>query len=145
MSYQRPLAGAVFFFLLAYFSFAGYDSSPLIAEKTRFAAQVSSDTLVLANLLHPDLKYIHSNGMIETAASFVQSVARKRIVYKSMDPVAETHVRYPSEKIAVADGQVHVTGLLNGNAFDLKLIYTSVYIKVADKWLLYAWQSAKLP
>ncbi len=125
-------------------TFAQADAAPgvLEAESTRFAAMISADTAALRTMLHPDLLYIHSNGLEESANDLVSSVAAKNVVYQSFDPQQILRVQ-TFGKTALVDGLVRVSGRYQGDAFLVDLRYTSVYRKVDDKWLLVRWQSLK--
>ena len=117
--------------------------SPVLgAERTRFDALVASDTAAVRAVLHPDLLYIHSNGLEESADDFVASVASAKIVYQAFEPVHPPRVRI-FRKTALVDGTLNVQGLYQGTAFAIQLRYTSVYRRVRGQWRLIRWQSLK--
>ena len=117
--------------------------SVLEAENARFAAMIAADTTALRDMLHPDLLYIHSNGLEESADDLVASVAAGDIVYQSFEPQQPPRVQ-TFGKTALVDGLVRVSGLYQGDAFAVDLRYTSVYRKVAGRWVLIRWQSLKV-
>ena len=127
----------------AVFSQATPTPPVLSAERTRFTAMTAADTATLRGLLHPDLLYIHSNGLEESADDLVASVAAGDIVYQSFEPRQTPRVQTFGET-ALVDGLVRVTGLYRGDAFAVDLRYTSVYRKVNGRWLLIRWQSLKV-
>ncbi len=104
---------------------------------------VSTDTTTLRDMLDPDLIYIHSNGLEESADDLVASVAAGGIVYQSFEPQQPPRVRTFGET-ALVDGLVQVSGRYRGNAFLVNLRYTSVYRKVDGRWRLIRWQSLKV-
>ena len=126
-------------------AFGHIDATSLVlqAEQTRFAAMTSIDTTTLRSGLHPDLLYLHSNGLEESADDLVASVASGKIDYQSFEPLQNPHVQIFG-KTALVDGLVKVTGLYQGDAFVVDLRYTSVYQKVNDRWQLIRWQSGKV-
>jgi ketosteroid isomerase-like protein len=103
---------------------------------------ISTDTAALRALLHPDLLYIHSNGLEESANDLVASVAAGDIVYESFEPQQAPRVQTFGET-ALVDGLVRVSGKYQGEAFAVDLRYTSVYRKVRGRWVLIRWQSLK--
>ena len=113
------------------------------AERSRFALMIAADTTALRQELHPDLLYLHSNGLEESADDLVASVASGKIDYQSFEPLQDSHVQI-FDNIALVDGLVRVTGLYQGDAFAVDLRYTSVYQKVDGRWLLIRWQSTKV-
>lgn len=122
---------------------SGRTSSVLETEALRFEAMTRKDTAFLKNLLHEDLVYIHSNGLTETKKEHLRAISTGSIVYKSLDRAPGTRIRRYG-KWAITNGAVHVSGMLNGNSFDLQLRYTAIYRKKKGKWWLLNWQSTRV-
>ncbi len=119
-------------------------TSPMLrAEHARFEAMIAADTAALRKMLHPDLLYIHSNGLEESADDLIASVAAGDIVYQSFEPQQPPRVQIFGET-ALVDGLVRVRGRYRGDAFQVDLRYTSVYRKVKGSWWLIRWQSLKV-
>ena len=114
-----------------------------LAEQTRFRATVARDTAALRAGLHPDLLYIHSNGLEESARDFVASVASGRIRYERFEPLQPVRIQ-PFGKTALADGAVRVHGRYEGTPFSVDLRYTSTYVRQGAQWRLVRWQSLKV-
>jgi len=141
-----PKASAFALFMLA-LSFA-YSCQPslqevLQAEKQRFAATVARDTTRLRAGLHPDLVYIHSNGLEESATDFITSVASARIEYDEFEALTPVKLE-PFGKTVLADGLVRVHGRYHDNPFNVDLRYTSVYRRSKGRWQLVRWQSTQI-
>lgn len=115
----------------------------LANEQARFDAMIHRDTLALESLLSPDLVYIHSNALRETKADHVRSVISGKIVYEKMEP-SNNSVRFFG-KTAINTGDIHVKGIISGNPFDVKMLYTAVYRKKKKRWLLVSWQTTRQP
>ncbi len=135
----------VFLTIFATQAIAQVDPAPLVlrAEQVRFEAMTAADTAALRKLLHPDLLYIHSNGLEESAEDLVSSVAAGKIVYESFEPQHSPRLHVFGET-ALADGLVRVSGRYQGDPFSVNLRYTSVYRKVDGRWRLIRWQSLKV-
>ena len=119
------------------------DSAILQSELQRFRAQVEQDAVALQSLLHDDLYYLHSNGLIESKSDFITSATSGKITYQEMMPVESTLRRFG--KTAVITGLVLVRGLYQGQSFDIGLYYTSIYRKERGRWQLLSWQSTRKP
>jgi ketosteroid isomerase-like protein len=132
----------LFFFFFQNISFA-QKNDILKAEKARFEACTHQDTLALAQLLSDDLVYIHSNSLKETKADFIHSVASEKIKYLKFEIIEQKQTKL-SRKIAMIQGLVLVNGKFKGDLFEMKLRYTSIYIKKNHAWKLLTWQSTKL-
>jgi hypothetical protein len=113
------------------------------AELSRFAAQTTRDTAALRALLDDDLRYVHSNALIESKAHFIETVATGRIVYDSVVPVEMTHKVYG--QTAVGSGRVRVQVRMNGQVVRVDLLFTTVHVRRPEGWRLIAWQSTRVP
>ncbi|RME93188.1 MAG: nuclear transport factor 2 family protein [Bacteroidetes bacterium] len=111
----------------------------LAAEQARFTAQIEEDVDALAELLHEDLYYLHSNGLAESKADFIASVRTGKIDYQRMTPQDQQFRRYG--RTAILTGLVSVDGSYQGTVFSLGLYYTSVYLRRRGQWQLVSWQS----
>ena len=119
-------------------------ASVIAAEDVRFAATTARDTARLRAGLDPGLVYLHSNGLEESARDFVESVATGRIVYDGMERLRPTRVRLVGD-VALADGEVRVSGRYEGTPYSVDLRYTSAYVWHGPAgWHLARWQSLKV-
>ena len=146
MDFSLPLSPiSLLFCFISQLTFAQNDRlSPLVAaEQARFDVMISADTTALREMLHPDLLYLHSNGLEESADDLVASVASGGIVYQSFAPQQPPRVQVFG-RMALVDGLVQVTGLYQGKAFTVDLRYTSVYRRVRGRWRLLRWQSLRV-
>jgi len=113
------------------------------AELARFAAQTSRDTAALRSLLDDDLRYVHSNALVESKDHFIETVATGRIVYDSLVPVEMSHRLYG--ETAVGTGRVRVQVQMNGQVVRVDLLFTTVHVRRPGGWRLVAWQSTRVP
>jgi len=112
-------------------------------EKERFAALVSKDYAYLDKVLADDLYYCHSNGLIDTKSSFVQSIKDGKLTYQEMVP-EELKVRIYG-KTAVITGQCAAKVLSNGQQLNTRFRFTDVYVKNKAGWQMVSWQSLRIP
>jgi Domain of unknown function (DUF4440) len=61
-------------------------------EKARFSAMMGGDVRAIADVLHDDLVYIHSTGLIDSKTSYLEALRQKKYVYESVELVEEQHV-----------------------------------------------------
>jgi len=114
-----------------------------MAEKERFDLTVAGDTAQLRNYIHPELLYIHSNGLEEDIQGHLDNVGGGKIDYQSFTPLQKTRLKQKG-KLAFVDGLVAVAGLYEGYDFTVRLRYTAIYQKQRNQWQLYRWQSTKI-
>ncbi len=112
-------------------------------EAQRFQLTIDADTTALRSFLHPDLLYIHSNGLEETLQGHLNNIGGGKIDYQSFTPKLPKSV-FIERNSAFVDGLVVVGGLYEGYPFTVNLRYTAVYKKAQDRWQLFRWQSTKI-
>lgn len=115
----------------------------LAQEQKRFDAMIQGDTLALRAMLADDMIYMHSNALQENKMEHLKAIGAHKLVYQKLQR-EQASVRLYG-KTALVNGHVNAAGILNGNPFDIKLIYTAVYCKKHGRWLLANWQSTRIP
>ena len=111
-------------------------------ERQRFEAMTTKNIALLQEMLSDDLTYLHSNGLLENKQQHLNNISTGYLTYSTLQP--ETMAVRVHGRSAIGNGIVHVTGIVNGKPFDIRLRYTDVYIKKKRKWRLAAWQSLRL-
>src|SRR5688572_29669552 len=76
------------------------------AELARFAANDAADAKVLETLLDEGLEYVHSNGVLDSKKSFIDSLVTGKRDYVSSNPTIET-IRFFGD-VAIIRGKVKV-------------------------------------
>lgn len=114
------------------------------AEMTRFEAQVNADAKVLGTLLDDGLEYTHSNGDLDTKASFIDSLVTGKRDYISSTATVET-VRIFGD-VGVIRGKAKVTvGGKDRPSQDLHIGYTDIWLWKDGRWQMTAWRSMRMP
>jgi hypothetical protein len=90
-----------------------------------------------------DIIYCHSNGLIDTKASFIQSIKDGKLVYNEMT-ADELKVRV-YDKTAVITGVCTAKVVSNGQQLNTRFRFTDVYVKRKEGWQMVTWQSLRLP
>lgn len=111
-------------------------------EKQRFAAQVNLDYGFLEKSLGDDLHYCHSNGLIDTKNSFLQSMRDGKLRYLQLN-IEEIKVRVYG-KTAIITGVCAAKVLSNGQELNTRFKYTDAYVKRKGQWQLVTWQSLRM-
>lgn len=132
--------------LLPAASFAKDDSREAAlraAESARFEANISADAKALGQLLDDGLEYVHSNGDLDTKASFIESLVSGKRDYLSTAATIQS-VRILGD-VAIIRGIAKVTVATNGESRDLDIGYTDVWVWKDQRWQMTAWRSARYP
>ena len=117
----------------------------LAADKQRVKALLSNDIAALEDLLADDLTYVHSNGMLDTKASYIDALRSGASRYLTMD-MSDLVVRVYGETALV-------TGTFKARVMTARGEVTPnprvliVYVKRPSSkgWQMSAWQSTSLP
>jgi hypothetical protein len=121
----------------------GREAAVKAAELARFKANVDADAKALGLLLADDLDYVHSNGEIDTKASFIESLTSGRRDYISMKGDIQK-VRVLGD-VAVIRGLAKVTVSTDGKSQELDIGYTDIWVWKDQRWQMTGWHSSRYP
>lgn len=111
-------------------------------HKQKFEWLIAGNIDSLNALLAPEVNYIHSNGWIQTREEVLNDLKNGRLHYKVVE-VEHSEVSI-LENTAIVTGRGTFSGVMNGNTFSVKLLYTEVYVKASGRWKLIGRQATKL-
>ncbi len=114
------------------------------ADKARVAAMQSPDREKLSAIFSDELRYAHSNGVVDTKASFIDILTTGKTKYAAYD-YEEQNFTFPAPGIALMTGRAHVKAVTATGEMDSVLSFLSVWLEEGGKWRFLAWQSCKLP
>jgi len=109
----------------------------------KFDFMISKQFDSLALLLDADLKYIHSNGWVESKEDLLANLKSDKLVYKEVT-VSETKVNL-THHVAIVSGKGLFSVILENQKLEIPLMYSEIYVKKKGKWLLLHRHSNKLP
>jgi ketosteroid isomerase-like protein len=115
----------------------------LALEERRCAAMAANDIAALDGMFHEDLIYTHSSAVVDTRASYLETLKSGHTRYHS--------VQRSDEKVRVCGDTALVTGravidvTVKGEKKHLDTRFLDVWTKTPKGWKFIAWQSTKLP
>lgn len=119
------------------------DKEILALEEKRYAAMSGADWPALEALLHEDLLYTHSSGVVDSKASWLGAMKSGKTRYKSVR-CSDQRVRVYGE-VALVTGKAQFEVELNGAPRTLRLLYLNAWARTPAGWKFVAWQSAPHP
>ena len=120
------------------------DSAGILALETRrYAAMTGNDLDALARLLHEELVYTHSSGVVDSKASYIEALASGHTRYLEVEQRA-TEVRVIGE-VALVVGLSHIEVVVRGQHKSLDLRSLAAWTATPAGWQFIAWQSCALP
>jgi ketosteroid isomerase-like protein len=114
-------------------------------DEGRVAAFKSGDAAALGSVLSDELRYAHSNGLVDSKASLIELISTGKTKYLGYD-YEERIFTFPAPKIALMSGRAHIQAETANGKMDSVLSFLAVWREEADgKWRFLAWQSCRLP
>lgn len=114
------------------------------ADDARVTATVAGDRAKIAAILSEDLRYAHSNGVMDTKASMIDALMTGRLKYVAWD-YEERSFTFPLPGMALMTGRARVTVAKPEGAADMTLTFLGVWREEKGHWRFLAWQSGRLP
>ena len=119
------------------------ESEILSLEDRRIAATVAEDFAALDGLVHDELVYTHSSGVVDTKASWIESMRTRKTRYRKVVP-SRRKVRLYGDT-ALVTGHADIEAEIDGQPKSLKLMYLIAWTRTPQGWKFVAWQSAPRP
>jgi ketosteroid isomerase-like protein len=117
------------------------EAEALSAEAARYAAQMNGDFAAMERMFADDLVYIHSSTVVDTKASFIESMRSGNVKYRKMTR-GDVKVRtFGSVAIITGNGVFEVTA--RGQDLRLELLFTVVWVKRAGNVQFVSWQATR--
>lgn len=116
--------------------------SALRADKARIAAMVAGDGAALAALMSDQLRFVHSDGRVESKADYVKNLMAGDTQYAdAKTSLLETMQVDPD--VVVVLGLQEMRKRLGTEWSEVKLRYLAVWRNESGVWRMIAWQSAR--
>lgn len=110
----------------------------------KFEWMVANDTVRLMDLLLPDARIIHSNGIVQRREDVLTDARTGRLVYREIVP-HDTAVRLYGDHTAIITGRMQVKGAVDGTEYETELLYTETYVRRAGRWRLASRHASRAP
>ncbi|MCX6607316.1 MAG: nuclear transport factor 2 family protein [Acidobacteria bacterium] len=128
--------------MAAAMAFAGAEDDVKKAEQAWADGITKNDFAVLNTVLADDLHYLHSTGLVDSKAAYIESMKSGKQKYISVK-YGQMKVRvYGSAAVVNADAMVAYT--TDGKGGTNHLAFTHVFAKKGGKWQLVSHQSLRL-
>ena len=112
-------------------------------EDRRYAAMIAGDAAALEDLLADDLRYTHSNAVVDTKASLMGLLATGKLTYRAARPVIDDVFIYGAAALVVGSVELDVTA--GGADRTVRVRYTNLGVNTEGRWRFAAWQSTPQP
>lgn len=117
------------------------DDEVLRAEDARFKAQIDNDFAAMERLYGDDLVYIHSSTVVDSKASFIESMRSGAVKYRKMSRSDVTVRTYGC--IGIVSGRAAFEVTARGQELMLDLLFHAVWAKRAQGVQFVSWQATR--
>ncbi len=112
-------------------------------HKQKFEWLINKNYDSLDWILDNQIKFIHSNGWIQSKQEVINDLKSGKLNYTSIDVNESSVIIY--NQTAVVTGKGNFKGLMpDQSEFNIKLLYTEVYSKSKKRWKLVSRQATKI-
>jgi ketosteroid isomerase-like protein len=132
---------------MAGFLASAADDAKAIEETERGWATgiTKKDWALLDKVLADDLTYRHSNALVDTKASYIESSKSGKSNYISIEYKEPIQPKMIGKDHAYAFVRAMVTTMQNGKPNPMDLAMLHIYRKKGGQWQMIAHQSARIP
>ena len=103
-------------------------------HENKFRWMVSKQLDSLNAILDERVQYVHSNGWTENKREIIEDIRNGKLTMKSVK-VTEASARV-YKGFVIVNGKGVFNVVMDGNPIDISLLYTEVYAKRQNGWLL---------
>ncbi len=114
----------------------------LKSDQARIAAMVAGNPTALANLMSEQLRFVHSDGRVESKADYVKNLMTGDTAYADAT-TSEVETMQITPDVVVVMGTQKMRKRLGTEWSNVSLRYLAVYRNEMSSWRLVAWQSAR--
>ncbi len=114
----------------------------LAAHEERRIATLNGDANTVASMMTDDLTFTHANAVVETKEQFVDALKTGRLQYKTLTD-EDRQVRV-NGTTGVVFGTVHIIVDASGTEYDLRVLFTELWVKEGDTWKMMLWHATEV-
>lgn len=121
----------------------GADLALRTLEQQRCRAMLAGDMPALRALLAPDLRYVHSTGVVDSRDSLLAKLDARQIAYQQLTLVPLQC--WQGADLGTVAGEMHATVLRGGELRQIAASYLALWQRRQGPWQLAAYQGTALP
>lgn len=114
----------------------------LEAHEKRRTATLNGDANTVASMMTDDLTFTHANAVVETKEQFIDALESRRLQYKTLTD-EDLQVRV-NGTTGVVSGTVHIVVDASGTEYDLRVLFTELWVKEDDTWKMMLWHATEV-
>jgi nicotinic acid phosphoribosyltransferase len=112
-------------------------------HEKKFQWMIKKQLDSLKTILDERVVYIHSNGWVQDKKAVIEDLKSGKLVMNSV-VINESGARI-YKGVVIVNGKGKFNVVVDGNAVEIQLLYTEVYVKRKEGWLLVSRHANRLP
>ncbi|WP_168191381.1 MULTISPECIES: nuclear transport factor 2 family protein [Antarcticibacterium] len=114
----------------------------LAAHEKRRTATLNGDANTVASMMTDDLTFKHANAVVEKKEQFIDALESQKLLYKTLTD-EDLQVRV-NGTTGVVSGTVHIVVDASGTEYDLRVLFTELWVKENDTWKMMLWHATEI-
>jgi ketosteroid isomerase-like protein len=116
------------------------EQAVLAAHEQRRNATLEGDVTRLGSMMTDDFTFTHPNGFVENKEHFLDALKTGKLKYQTLTD-EELQVRVHGDT-GIVSGTVHIVVNASGTDFDVRVVFTELWVKKGDSWKMVLWHAA---
>jgi ketosteroid isomerase-like protein len=116
------------------------EQAVLAAHEARRMATLAGDADKVGSMMTDDFTFTHPNGLVESKAQFLDALKSGKLKYKTLKD-EERQVRIHGDT-GIVSGTVHIVVDASGMVFDVRVVFTELWVKKGNAWKMVLWHAA---
>lgn len=112
----------------------------LADHEARRMATLSGEADELGVMMTEDFTFTHPNGLVESKAQFLDALKTGKLKYETLT-YEENQVRIHGDT-GIVSGTAHIVVNASGTIFDVRVVFTELWVKKGDAWKMVLWHAA---
>jgi ketosteroid isomerase-like protein len=114
----------------------------LAAHEKRRQATLNGDANTVASMMTDDLTFTHANAVVESKEQFVEALKTRRLQYRALTD-EDLQVRV-NGSTGVVSGTVHIVVDAAGTEYNLRVLFTELWVKEGETWKMMLWHATEV-
>jgi ketosteroid isomerase-like protein len=123
--------------------FGGTQIRAALIHEHRRLATLAGDADGVGSMMTDDLTFTHANGVVESKAQFLDALKSGRLKYKTLTD-EERQVRVHGDA-GIVSGTCRIVVTASGTEFDIRVLFTELWVKKGTAWKMVLWHATNVP
>jgi ketosteroid isomerase-like protein len=119
------------------------EQAVLAAHENRRTATLAGDAAGVGAMMTDDFTFTHPNGVVESKTQFLDALKTGSLKYKTLTD-EERQVRVHGAT-GIVSGTCRIVVTASGTEFDVRVVFTELWVKKGTGWKMVLWHASNAP